>query len=99
MDKIKINYDALNNARGFEYADNKAGVSCRLVPIEEAREQDKKLKALEIIKETLSIEEDDFYYDEESDKYFFVGSVINKDKYDLLKEVLLWRKNQLTQKN
>lgn len=49
MDKVKINYDALKNARGFEYADNKAGVSCRLVPIEEAREQDKKVNILDII--------------------------------------------------
>lgn len=49
----------------------------------------KRLKALRIIKDTLPIDEEDFYYDDITDKYFFVGNEISKDKYDLLKEVLL----------
>lgn len=54
-----------------------------------AEEDENKIKALEIIKESLLIEENDFYYDEELDKYFFIGKVVSKEKYDLLKEVLL----------
>ena len=48
-----------------------------------------KLKALEIIKEIIFIEEEDFFYDKETDTYFFIGYKVPKDKYDLLKEVLL----------
>lgn len=56
MNKIEIHYDAIKNAKGFEYADNREGVSCRLVPIEEAREQDKQLKAYKSIEKKLGIE-------------------------------------------
>ena len=61
MSKIEINYDVIKNAEGFEYADNKAGVSCRLVPIEEAREQDKKLKVYEDIEKKLGMPLDKFF--------------------------------------
>ena len=49
----------------------------------------KRLKAFEIIKETLPIDEQDFFYDEETNKYFFIGREVSKDRFDLLKEVLL----------
>ena len=47
------------------------------------------LKALEIIKETLSFEKEDFFYEKIYDTYFFIGNKVSKEKYDLLKEVLL----------
>ena len=47
------------------------------------------LKALEIIKEIIPIEENAFEYDVGSDTYYFLDIPITKDKYDLLKEVLL----------
>lgn len=48
-----------------------------------------KLKALEMIKEIMSVEEEDFFYDKETDTYFFVGFKVSKEQYDLLKKVLL----------
>ncbi len=50
---------------------------------------EKELKVLEIIKETLPVKEEDFFYDKETDTYFFMGYKVSKEKYDLLKEVLL----------
>ena len=49
----------------------------------------KKLKALDFIKETLPIDEEDFFFDKETNKYFFIGREVSKDRFDLLKEVLL----------
>lgn len=48
---------------------------------------EKSLKALEIIKEVLPINEDDFY--EENGKCYFIGNEVDKDTFELLKEVLL----------
>ena len=47
------------------------------------------LNVLKIIKEALEICEEDFFHDEETGIYFFIGKPIEKEKYDLLKEVLL----------
>ena len=52
-------------------------------------ENTKKLKALEIIKEIIPIEEEDFFYDKETDTYFFIGHKVSEEQYGLLKEVLL----------
>ena len=49
---------------------------------------EKSLKALEIIKEIIPIEEEDFFYDKETDTYFFIGHKVSKNQYELLKEVL-----------
>lgn len=49
----------------------------------------KKLKALEIIKESIPIEGEDFFYDSEFDTYLFIGHKVSKEQFDLLKEVLL----------
>ena len=46
------------------------------------------LKALEIMKTKLGIEEEDFFYDDVLG-YMFIGNVVSKEEYDLLKEVLL----------
>ena len=35
-----------------------------------------------------SLEEEDFFYDKETDTYFFVGYKVSKNQYDLLREVL-----------
>lgn len=52
--------------------------------------ENKKLKrVLEIIKESIPIEEEDFFYDKETDTYFFIGNKVSKDQYSLLKEELL----------
>ena len=48
----------------------------------------KELKALEIMKTKLGIEKEDFFYDDVLG-YMFVGNVVSKEEYDLLKEVLL----------
>jgi len=48
------------------------------------------LKALKFIKEIIPIEEKDFFYDKETDTYFFIGQKVSKEKYNFLKEVLLW---------
>ncbi len=50
---------------------------------------EKQLKALEIIKESIPIEEEDFVYDEETDTYFFIGDKVSKEQFDLLREVML----------
>ena len=52
-------------------------------------DDEKKLKALEIIKEIIPIEEEDFFYDKETDTYFFIGYKVSKKQFDLLKEVML----------
>lgn len=57
--------------------------------VQEGGYDQKKLKALEIIKEIVPIEENAFEYDIGSDTYYFLDIPITKDKYDLLKEVLL----------
>lgn len=50
---------------------------------------EKALKALEIIKDSIPIEEEDFFYDKETDTYFFIGHKVSKEQFYLLKEVLL----------
>ena len=50
---------------------------------------EKELKALEIMTKSLGIGKEDFFYDNKTNTYYFVGGVITKEKYDLLKEVLL----------
>ena len=49
----------------------------------------KSLQVLEIIKEIIPIEEEDFFYDKETDTYFFIGYRVSKKQFELLKEVLL----------
>lgn len=49
----------------------------------------KEHKALEIIKESIPIEGEDFFYDSEFDTYLFIGHKVSKEQFDLLKEVLL----------
>ena len=49
----------------------------------------KHLKALEIMKTKLVIEKEDFFYDDVLG-YMFVGNIVSKEEYDLLKEVLKW---------
>ena len=51
---------------------------------------EKELKALEIMTKSLDIKEEDFFYDDKENVYYFIGSEIPKEEYDLLKEVLLW---------
>lgn len=51
---------------------------------------EKELKTLEIIKEIMPIEKEDFFYDKETDTYFFIGYKVSKKQYDLLREVFLW---------
>ena len=74
--------EALKEIKEKYISDN--GLQRRLTIIEMT------LKALEIIKETIPIKEEDFFYDEETDTYFFIGYEVSKNQYDLLKEVLLW---------
>lgn len=47
------------------------------------------LQAFELIKRLFEIDEEDFYFDEETGKYFFIGYEIKKEEYDFLKGVLL----------
>ena len=56
---------------------------------EETKIIEKELKALEIMTKSLEIGEEDFFYDDKENIYYFIGSEISKEKYDLLKEVLL----------
>lgn len=49
---------------------------------------EKSLKTLEIIKKCLDVDKEDFYYDEETNTYFFIGVKISKEEYELLKEAL-----------
>ena len=37
----------------------------------------------------LIVKEEDFFYDKETDTYFFIGYRVSKKQYDLVKEVLL----------
>lgn len=47
-------------------------------------------RALEAIKSIEGfVDEEDFFYDDEEDKYYFFGYKISKEKFELLKEVLL----------
>ena len=50
---------------------------------------EKELKALDVIRESIPIEEEDFFYDKETDTYFFIGNKVSKEQFYLLKEVLL----------
>ena len=45
-------------------------------------------KALEIIKESIPIEEEDFFYDSEFDTYLFIGHKVSKEQFYLLNRVL-----------
>ena len=56
--------------------------------IKQCPDVEKKIKALEIIKEVLYISKEDFYYDAETDTHFFMGMKLSENKFDLLKEVL-----------
>ena len=50
---------------------------------------EKELKALEIIKNIEGfVDKEDFFYDDEEDKYYFFSYEITKEEYDLLKEVM-----------
>ena len=56
------------------------------------QQYEKKLKALETLKNELGFDKQSFFVevDEEGNKkYYFEGREIDKDKFDLLKEVLL----------
>lgn len=81
MSKELTPLEALKEIKEKYISDN--GLQRRLTIIEMT------LKALEIIKETIPIKEEDFFYDEETDTYFFIGYEVSKNQYDLLKEVLL----------
>lgn len=48
----------------------------------------KNKQALEIIKESIPIEGEDFFYDSEFDTYLFLGNKVSKEEFELLKEVL-----------
>lgn len=92
MSKIEINYDAIKNAKGFEYADNREGVSCRLVPIEEAREQDKKVKFFDLIRDKrvdvgflMSCKTVEEYNSKETN---YMAYYLTEEEFKSLKEVL-----------
>ena len=65
MSKELTPLEALKEIKEKYISDN--GLQRRLTIIEMT------LKALEIIKETIPIKEEDFFYDEETDTYFFIG--------------------------
>ena len=50
---------------------------------------EKELKAVKIMIDELHITDIDFFYDDVENKYYFVGSEVSKDNFDLLKEVIL----------
>ena len=53
---------------------------------------EKELAALQFLKKILPIIEYDFWYDEDTEKYYFMGAETTKENYDLLKEVILEKK-------
>ena len=55
---------------------------------EELKESEKNKQILDTLKEALQIDETDFFHDVLTDKYYFIGAEITKEKYDLLKEAL-----------
>ena len=55
---------------------------------EELKESEKNKQILDTLKEALQIDETDFFHDVLTDKYYFIGSEITKEKYDLLKEMV-----------
>lgn len=57
------------------------------INIQDWNEIQKKLQALEIMKIKLGIEKEDFFYDDVLG-YMFVGNVVSKEEFELLKEVL-----------
>lgn len=83
------NLDTIETAlKRLERIDNQPFINGikEIVPADKISKQ---LKALETIKEIMSIEEEDFFYDKETDTYFFVGFKVSKEQYDLLRKVLL----------
>ena len=55
---------------------------------EELLESEKNKRIVDTLKEALQIDETDFFHDAVTDKYYFIGSEITKEKYDLLKEAV-----------
>lgn len=55
---------------------------------EELTKSDKNKQIVDTLKEALQIDETDFFHDAVTDKYYFIGSEITKEKYDLLKEAV-----------
>ena len=87
--KMKINLEAIKNSKGYEFADNRHGELCRLVPIEEAQQQDKQLKVLLIVKDKRvdinSLIASDCVNEYNTTNQY--GTVtLTQEEYDLLKE-------------
>ena len=94
-----IDVEKIKKAKGYEYMGNNQGVLCVLVPIEENKENNKKLKAFEIIKKknvsmpliknAIDLEN----YNKELRCFRFkkqcLKEQLTQEEYDLLKEVLL----------
>lgn len=96
-EELAVIETALKNAKGFEYADNKEGGSCRLIPIEETREQDKKVKAFDVIRDKrvdvgYLFEMIDLFGEESLTQYnlscYGIKKKLTQKEFDLLKEVL-----------
>ena len=78
--------------KGIQWALKDVGYGAKEIienALEKQEQDQKKLKAYEIIIRSLDIEEEDFCYDKRTDTCFFIGCEVSKKEYDLLKEVLL----------
>jgi hypothetical protein len=79
--------ELIKDLKSFVFRFNqKSAVDCLYVSgaLEHA---EKELEAFEVIKKAMPIEKYDFF--EENGEYYFLGTRVSKDAFNLLKEVLL----------